>query len=67
MTVHTLHDATWTPGSLRLLRRKAREGFDLYGLARQMGATPAEVDKALWTLLGRSEEDASALLNGRRA
>lgn len=57
----------WTPGSLRLLRRNAPRGYDLKGLAKRLGVTPAEVDQALWALVGRTPGAADIHLNRKAA
>ena len=58
---------TWTPDNLRLLRTLNRGGASLVHLAERFGVTPAEIDKALWALVGRSPIGAWAALDGERA
>lgn len=58
---------TWTPASLRLLRTLSRGGATLAHLAARVDVTAAEVDRALWALLGRTPEDAALLLYGPAA
>jgi hypothetical protein len=44
----------WTPGSLRLLRRLAAQGYSLRQMAKRLDVTSKQVDLALWTLMGRT-------------
>lgn len=62
----------WSFDELRRLREMGRREQPADQMARATGHTMAEVDVALWGLLGRSIEDAcdvinTPILNGRGA
>jgi hypothetical protein len=57
-------DLDWTIGSLRLLRGMSHSGATLAQIARRMGVTPGDCDRALWALLGRTPEAAALYLRG---
>jgi hypothetical protein len=55
--------ALWSYDELRLLRDISRRGQSLVLMARATGHTKAEVDMALWALVGRSIGQAADVLN----
>jgi L-alanine-DL-glutamate epimerase-like enolase superfamily enzyme len=58
----------WTTEGLAALYTLAASNADLPAIGQALGRTRAEVDLALWALVGRSVPDAVARLNaGRRA
>lgn len=55
----------WTVSSLRLLRKLRTRDLDLNEAARALRVSPAECDRALWALIGRSPEAAAISLKYR--
>lgn len=55
----------WTRAQITTAYDMAVRGFSLAMIAQRVEHTAAEVDLALWTMMGRSLPEAFALLNGQ--
>lgn len=57
----------WTRAQLLMAYDAAGRGHDLAEIARRIEHTAEQVDLALWTMIGRTVQDALAILNARTA